>query len=43
MKYEGTVDGNTISGNNEHEDPDCLSSFKLDRIATAPAKGIIKE
>ena len=39
MKYVGKVDGNTIQGNNEHEDPECHSTFKLDRIATAPAKG----
>jgi hypothetical protein len=41
MKYHAKVSGNTINGKNEHEDPACLSTFVMNKIAVKPSKGIL--
>src|SRR4051812_26468316 len=32
MKYSGKVSGNSMTGKNEHDDPEVISSFKIDKL-----------
>lgn len=40
MKYVGRVNGNSITGKNEHPDEECASTFKMDKLVSKPAKGL---